>query len=398
MKMKSKKSIALVLAGALAVTALAGCKAKNEDNNNTEVDNNNETENNANSPDNFLQNEYSVSDIDVENIEKSDLAVDDVVKAELQKIDNAGYKYYNDHFKDSGFISNYSYLYSITNDKEITLQKLVDEGYYTCPDGYEKLIDETAFHLLMPKDVKKYGVEVMDATFACFYTALRTNEGVYIISPEDAGGVMTDENYRKMLLDYIPEHGDVVYPKKDSEEYKGIIKAINDKVGKEKSYDVKHMVCDNKYAVAIVGDNDKITDIKGYVLTKADNKWSVSYEGLEDMKDIITGINVHFPDISTSMIPKYSIKANGEIRTDLQKVTDGLIKSQIIENSDLPATYQCGTGKFIYMEFNSGKKVVGGVNSSNELECYSVKSAAEAVKAMHQFADDAPIYIVKMNY
>lgn len=391
--MKSKRSLAFFMAGCLTISALSGCKDKNENLAQDKVE-----EGAEQTTESFLKNEYSVSDIDVTEIEKSDLVLDENVKAEIKKIDEAGYKYYNDYFKNSGFISNYSYLYSIINNEEITMKKIIEEKYYTCPEGYEKLIEQASFHLLLPSDVKKYGVEVLDATFACFYTAVRTSEGVYILSPEDEGGFMSYENYRKMLLEYVPEHGEVVYPKKDSEEYKGIINAINTKNGKEKSYDVKHMVCDEKYAVAIVGNNDKITDIKGYVLTKADNEWNVSYEGLEKMGDIITGINVHFPDISTSMIPKYSIKENGEIKTDLSKVISGLISSGLVENKDFPAKYQCGTGKFIYVEFDSGKKIVGGVNEKNELECYEVKNSAEAVKVMRDFDDNAPIYIIKMDY
>ena len=209
---------------------------------------------------------------------------------------------------------------------------------------------------------------------------------------------MSYEGFRNMILGYIPEHGEVIYPKKNDENYNAIIDAVNEKLGEKKNYDVKHMVCDEKYAVAVLGDTDDIKDIREYVLTKQDGKWAVSYDGLEKVKDIITGINVHFPDLAVQMIPKYSIAANGEIKTDLDKFLSGIVSQGIIEEDELPAVYGCGTGRYVYVQLKSGTKFVGAVNEKNELECFKVADAAEAVKVMREFSQDAPIYIIKMDF
>lgn len=385
--MKNKKALILITAGLLTASAVTGCAKTDDASDNADAE---QTQNLSG------DDVYSAAGAEI-NIEKSDLAADDRLYEEMKKINAAGYGYYNDRFKTDGFISNYGYLYSLTEDKIITVDDIVNEGYYELPEGMERMA-EADFLLLMPKDVINNGVNVLDADFACFYTSIRTEEGVFISSPEDEGGMMSYENFRNMLLEYIPEHGEIVYPERNDENYIGIIDAVNEKTGTKKDYDVKHMVCDEKYAVAILGSMDDITDIKGYILSKEDGKWVVSYDKLEKMKDIIAGINMHFPDLAAEMIPKYSIAANGEIRTDLDKFISGIVSSGVISEDDLPIVYGCGTGQYVYAEFESGVKIVGGVNEKNELECYEVNNAAEAVKVMREFSQSAPIYIIKMNF
>lgn len=51
----------------------------------------------------------------------------------------------------------------------------------------------------------------------------------------------------------------------------------------------------------------------------------------------------------------------------------------------------------LYIEFNSGKKLVGGADSNGELSCNYVNNNKEAENYLKRFTDKVPSFIFKYD-
>ena len=138
-------------------------------------------------------------------------------------------------------------------------------------------------------------------------------------------------------------------------------------------------------------------NIKQYVLTNKPGGWSVIMDGLESSLTPRYDVNRAYPDMELGLLPKYTIAEFGPIQTGFVKYEQSLISLGLITEDDMPEVYSCGAGKFAYIEMTSGKKLLGVVNDSNQLEFYEVGSTNEAISAMLQFQDVPPLFILHYN-
>ena len=162
-------------------------------------------------------------------------------------------------------------------------------------------------------------------------------------------------------------HGEIKNPKKGEDEYNAIIKAS----GVSGNIDVKHIACDNKYAVLVVGSLDDPTDIKEFAFLNDNGKWGIIANDLATVANAKQYMNERYPDMELGLLPIYNIKDYGTIVTGFDDYISSLVSLGMIKDGDMKqgAYDMNGAGNFVYIEPKAtGKRLIGHVNSQNKLE------------------------------
>lgn len=320
---------------------------------------------------------------------------------------NTACENYVDENADKLFLSVYGYLYD--NENMVTVEEIEKFSQ----KKFSKEIRQSDILYIKPSDLLSYvqtldnykdrNFDVKDDNLLCVFTAMYTKQGVVISSVPYRGGTLTQEEFKNFILKYNLQHGEVINPAKNSEQYNDILKIASDYIGLE--LDVKYMACNDKYAAIVVNNKEDITDIREFVLIKDElNNWSVAISELEMEKEKNNKliVNQKFPDFELGLLPKYNIALYGEIRTGFDNLAQMIIQQGIVaEGSNL--TYSCGVGSFVYFEFDSGAKILGLVNENKELESYEVKNNEEAIKYMIAYIKnmnldiEPPAFILKYD-
>lgn len=361
--MKNKKNLIKLFLVLLALSALnSACKKEND----SEINN--------------AQTETSI-------------ASDDPVYSELHEFTSACEKYFNTLSTDRDFLSVYSFLY----DDEIKDTVTVDAVKEQTGIEFDEKINAADILYLKPSDISKIAEGISSGEDLRIYTALQTENGVIISSSADKESMVAYEDYKNLLLNYSSSHGEIRNPKIDTEDFKGILAAVNEHYGKEINYDIKHIACDDLYACIVVSELENISQIKEFALRKSDNKWSIIADGLENAASSRKQINNLYPDFELGLLPIYNIADFGKIESNFDDFIFNFTTQNIINESDLPVTYACGAQGFAYFEFESSLKIISFVNEKNELECYPVKDAKEAMLYMVKASKNPPVFILKMG-
>ena len=335
-------------------------------------------------------------EIDFDNADEvivglSDTELTDDMKASISDINAALDSYLAANKKNKNLITEYGFLYNTDENKNMTVKDLVDEGVINAEGD---IVDYTDIIYIRACDLAAYAdnIDENDESLQVF-TAYNSKDG-YFVSNDlySEGATLSQKDYEALIMSYKFTHGEITNPKRGSTDYEGIMAAT----GFDGEYDVKHMACDDKYAVAVVGSLDDTTVVKEYVCVLDNGTWTLGMEGLEESDSPMYDVNMKYPTMELGLLPKYTIANYEKPKNHFTAYEAPLVQLKLIKEKDVPASYDCGTGKFAYMEFGD-TKLIGCVNEENKLEFYPVNSVEEAIAYMLQYDDDPPVFIINFH-
>ena len=301
-------------------------------------------------------------------------------------------KYYDDKAVTEGLLSQYGFLYSLSKENVVSLSDIINEGYLTADDDVAKNTDVL---LIRPADYNSViGSEGGEKALSVF-TALNTKNGYFLAGVGVEPKMLTAQQYQQLVGIYSFEHGEIKNPKKGEDEYNAIIKAA----GVSGNLDVKHIACDDKYAVLVVGSIDDPTDIKEFAFLKENGSWGIIANDLATVANAKQYLNERYPDMELGLLPIYNIKDYGTIVTGFDDYVSSLESLGMIKSGDMKqGAYECGAGNFVYIEpVATGKKLIGHINSQNKLEFFEATSLEDAISIMLQQEKNPPVFILKFD-
>ncbi len=312
------------------------------------------------------------------------------LKAFNEKLD----EYYIKTWDQNKFLSSYSYF--VKNDgTEVTLKDIKKSLGYKIPKNFKNVV----LHFVKPKTLKPYLKEKIsdkDLEILTVYSALPVDGGMYISSKFDEGGILSDSEYKSFVMDNSWLHGEIRTPLKEDEEYKEIIKSIEQKDDLLKDGNVKHIACDDKYAMVVISSKNDPAYIKQYGLEKDDSgKYKVIIEELEK-RDSKIFVNYAYTDFNLDLLPLYEIHLYSNISSHQEHIVQKL-KQQGSINQNEELTYACGAGNFIYLEFKSKTKILLHSNEQMILDVYEVDNFKTALSQMLKLEKSPPAFILKFE-
>lgn len=319
----------------------------------------------------------------------SDVDLSDDIKTKVQDIFVKVNEYYVKNHSKKQLISAYGMLYSAEKNAAVTASDLKAEGFF---DGDDEIINNIDILLMKPKDVAEYSENVDSSSDELdIFVVFNSNVGYYVVNDDYEPFVLEKADYENMVMSYSYINGKIRNPKRGDDDYNAIMQVINF----NGNYDVKHIACDDKYAVVVVGSLDDTKIIKEYLLENNDG-WQVVASDLEKIDNVKVYVNSLYPKMEVGIMPKYEIENYGELKNGFDGYLNALVQLGMITESDLPATYTCGVDKFVYVECG-GKKLLGCTNDENKLEFFEVKDLTEAIKLMLAYNQDPPVFILNFE-
>lgn len=321
------------------------------------------------------------------------IKIDDETLNQIKELNEKLDKYWLEGWNDNKFLSFYSYIANY-DEKELTLEDFEKYMNYEIPKNLKNI----NVHLVKPKSLKPYlnenilddGLEILT-----MFTAVPTKDGVYISSKLDKGGIITDAQYKEFVLNHSWIHGDVITPEKDSTQYKQILDAVAKKDENLKNGNVKYIACDEKYANIVISSANDPYYLKEFNLERKEEGYEVIVEELEQFDDKIYS-NYAYTDFNLDLLPKYEIEAYAPIDPDYSSsILEGLVEKNYVDK-DEKLSYFCGYGNFIYMEFETGRKLLLNNNNST-FDVTEVDNFKTALAQMLKIEQNPPIFILKFE-
>ncbi len=384
-------SVIVVLCAACAIAAVILMSSDKNPADDTLPEGAAQTQAQQDTEDNEADTEVTSSGIyEVKNT-PSDEAADDALYAKLAPLNTAVNDYFNLHRQN--LISSYGFMYSLRDNFSVSASDIASTQGIQIPTDMD---DYTDIILIKPSDLAQTeGISLMyKGEELKPFTVYNSSSGYVISSADEKGGIITADQYRALLGKYSPDHGNVSVPAVTDSIYADIMRDIYDDFEGD-SIDVKYIANDSKYASVVAGSLTKPDDIREYVLTQdADTGWHILLDSLESSASPKVDANSVAPDMEPGLMPKYTIASYGGIKTGFADYEQSLVKLGMLTQEDLPETYSCGAGRFAYIETASGKKLLGIVNDSKQLEFYEVNDNTEAIAAMLKVDTAPPVFIL----
>lgn len=317
------------------------------------------------------------------------------IKVLNEKVD----KYYMNAFNQEMFVSQYSYLIK-ADGTEATVNDVAEFTGYKLPSEFQNVV----IHFVKPSSLLDYpNVKIkeqegeIDLEVLTVFTALPMEDGsVFISSKYDEGGILTKEEYQEFVLKSSPIHGEIKNFTPDSDDYK-TIKQITGKYDKEVlDGNVKYLAYDDKYAIIVISSKNDSAIIKQFLLENKNGNWEVIMNELEKNNKYKIFINTLHPNFNLALLPKYNL-AEFKIISELDEIV-AQIKAQNAINNDEVLTYGCASGKFSYLEFKSGYKMLGYLNQEGNFDIYGVDSYKNALQKMIELdSENPPTFIINFE-
>ncbi|MCD8158600.1 MAG: hypothetical protein LUD77_06840 [Clostridiales bacterium] len=231
------------------------------------------------------------------------------------------------------------------------------------------------------------------------YTSILTTEGYLISSDKYAGGILSEDDYRTLIMRYSCYHGDITAPDESSNDYARIYSLISKEWGNSYTPDIKYMSVDSKYGIAVANILEDPTDFKEFLFMKSGSSWAVRSKVLVNKDNVKQYINEKYPDFDLALLPSYDLSQYNDFKTDLYGYYEDIVSLTDlgITEDDLPAVYCLYSSNFIYYEFAESKRVLGYVDESGALTFYKVNSVSEAAATMSSLSDNPPLFILKFS-
>lgn len=314
----------------------------------------------------------------------TDYSATDAELSEISDLNNILDDYVSDNYDDMGIASSYGFLYSTKTQNNIMIRDLMSDGLI---NPSEHIIDNVDILYLKANDI---GLEGNDFVVC---TAFNTKDGYYLSSKKLEGKYLTEQEYHDLVFKYSFVHGDPVNPKPGDDNYKKITEAA----GLANGYDIKHIVCDDKYAVVVGNSLSNTSQFVEAVLVKNGDNWTVGLGNIAADKNAKQTVNKSYPDMELGLMPIYNIGDYTSILSDMTDITSQLVELGMLEETDINNIYTCGAGSFAYIQTESGKKLLGIMNDKGTLDFVETTSLEQTIATMVKQHNDPPVFIVKFN-
>lgn len=324
----------------------------------------------------------------------SDIALTDTNKAGLEKALDAAEDYLADNMENQRIVSEYGFLYSYANKAEIAPAHILSGKDTGLTEKESSSLTDILY--ILPSDLGAVTGKDIPGNDLAIFAVLNTKDGYYTISHSTEPVLLSPEQYRNLVMLYSFAHGSPRNPKRGEEENTNILKAC-DMV----NYDIKHIACDDKYAVVVGNMIEAPNDIKHMALMKdSEGKWNVICNSLEKEKDAVVYINEKYPDMELGLMPIYNIADFGEIDTEsMPDIIDDLKSLGEINDADAAkGYYACGCQRFAYIEcLATGKKLLGVIGDDGALQFNKTENVTASISYMLKFQEDPPVFILKFE-
>lgn len=311
----------------------------------------------------------------------SDIELTDELKGQMKELAVESEEYLKANQNSKTLTSQYGLLYSYT-DKINIMADDIDVN-----DNIKKdIVAEMDILYVMPDDV----ISSMTGDQLKIFVSINSSSGYYVTSAEGSDIIFTEEEFKNLLMKYAPTHGEVRNPAGGSEEHTAIIEAAG---LAEDDIDIKHIACDDKYAVVVANYISDPANIKEIALVN-DNGWKIADSKLAGSENSYIKINSIYPDMDLGLMPIYNIADFGAIQTDkMGEVADSLIELGMMTENDKNGMYACGCDRFAYIQLQDGRRLIGYIDDDKKLEFNETKDINETIAYMLQCQDNPPVFI-----
>lgn len=314
----------------------------------------------------------------------SNIELDDELKTTMATVARDANTYYNQHKSEKTLTTQYGLLYSYTNKANITVDEL--------GENLDKDISkEMDILYVKSSDIMS---EAGGSDLGIF-ASINTSSGYYVTSNDGFEKIFTEEEFKNLLMKYAPTHGNIRNPQRGSDEHTAIINVAGISGN---NFDIKHIACDDKYAIVVANNVTNPADIKEIALVKNNNTWTVVNSNLATAENSYTDINTACPNMDLGLMPIYNIADFGPIETaKMKEIADVLVKQGTITSEEKNNMYACGCEKFAYIQTADGKRFIGFINDKKQLEFSQANDLKETLSYMVQCQENPPVFIVKFE-
>lgn len=304
----------------------------------------------------------------------------------------AAKEYHSKYNEQAVMISKNGYLFDVPADYYVKPETLLE-----VTEMNPEFADESVLiFYLKPDDLLEFkDLEVKGSDKLEVFAAYETNDGFIIASSRNGGGILPREDFSELLKKYDTNKGKVIRPTYSSDEYRSIVDTLKNHLEYE-DIEVRYMALNDKYAIAIISPKDNDKNIQFYVLEKEDSTYKVTMENLEKERQFQVIINEKYPDLSYSLLPKFNLYSDLKFMGgSYNKLVEAIKTRGFVFKEDGEEVFVSGTNDFIYVEFESGKKILGFLNEYDEWEINPMSDCFEAEEFMNKIEVNAPTFILR---
>ena len=325
---------------------------------------------------------------------------------EIQESDEAEYialkvavalqNYFNRNAPTREFITQNGHLYDIPGRRFINISHLIYSE--NLPEEFE---NKSIFMLYVrPDDLRIYeGITIKDdAPPLMLFAVCETTDGFVIRASSGCGGTLTGTELFELLDRYrFHNQGTLVRLNGASQRAIDIEAVIAEYIGAHAGLDVRFLVCNDKYAFAVVSPRGAPTLIRQFVLVNHVGYWEIGLSGFERYQQFRAFVTSRFPDIPLAIFPPYDLSYHlNFIETDFQALLLMLEYDEAFPEEYIYPTFISGTDEVVFMELESGDRYVIFFDSQTmEWESFLINSYIDAEALISDRISDPPLFIVK---
>lgn len=316
----------------------------------------------------------------------SNIKLTDELKTNMKSLAVDAQSYFNENKGNKVLTSQYGLLYSYKDKANVMTIDIAGDSSVDA-----KTMAEMDVLYVNSKDIN---ADITDGELNIF-VSVNSSDGYYVVSPKGEDAIFTEEEFKNLLMKYAPTHGEIINPQRGSEEHTAIVTAaglsLND-------IDIKHIACDNKYAVVVANEIKNPAYIQEIALIKEENGWKVVNDKLAYSENSYIDINSMYPDMDLGLMPIYNIFDFGKIKTsEMSGIADSLIQLGMMTSADKSTMYACGCDRFAYIQLENGKRLVGFIGDDGQLEFNEADDISSTIAYMLQCQENPPVFIARFE-
>lgn len=329
---------------------------------------------------------YRKANITEISVGLSDIELTDELKTAMKDIAMDWQAEYNENKIDKVYTSQYGLLYSYKDKTNVIVSDLA-----AISGVDENTLAEMDVLYVKPKDIN---ADITGDELGIFIS-VNSKDGYYVVSPKGEEATFTEEEFKNLLMKYAPTHGEIRNPQRGTDEHTAIITAAGLNAD---AIDIKHIACDDKYAVVVANEIKNPAYIQEIALVKNEKGWSVANDKLAYSESSYIDINTACPDMDLGLMPIYNIQDFGPIQTDkMSGVADSLIQLNMMTAADKSTMYACGCDRFAYIQLENGKRLIGYITDGGELEFNEADDINSTISYMLKCQENPPVFIARFE-